>query len=57
MNDFNTWDNGFPYGGINDGTNSNGSMDFWDNGFPYQFIFATPGTLPNTSANFFFFFN
>lgn len=38
------WDNGFPFGGIQLGTNDTGEMQFWDNGFPsgYQFPTVAP---------------
>lgn len=38
------WSNGFPYGGVDDGTNAKGEMNFWDNGFPYIYLF--PPTTP-----------
>lgn len=55
-NDFNAWSNGFPYGGVNDSVNTNGSMDYFDSGFPYVYIFPTAGTPATNTGNFFFFF-
>ncbi|MBK6571746.1 MAG: hypothetical protein IPG21_04640 [Saprospiraceae bacterium] len=43
-NNFNNWDNGFPYNGIEPATTN--SMSFWDNGFPFQFIDSTSGGAP-----------
>lgn len=48
-NDFNAWSDGFVYGGVNDGTNTNGSMNYWDSGFPFVYIFPTAGTPASTS--------
>lgn len=45
-NNFNNWDNGFPYNGIEPATTN--SMTYWDNGFPYQFIDSTSGGAPAT---------
>lgn len=50
-NDFNKWESGFPYGGIDDGTNLNGSMTYWDNGFPYVYIFPTSGAGPSSAIS------
>ena len=43
-NEMDYWSNGFPYGGVDDGTNAKGEMNFWDNGFPYIYLF--PPTTP-----------
>lgn len=49
-NEMDYWSNGFPYGGVDDGTNAKGEMNFWDNGFPYVYIFSTAGTPPSGTA-------
>lgn len=46
-NSFDHWIDGFPFCGVDDGTNPNGSMNFWDQGFPYIYIFSTAGTPPS----------
>ena len=44
------WDNGFPFSGIELGSNDAGQMQFWDNGFPmvYQFPVSTPAPTGTT---------
>ena len=43
------WDNGFPFDGVQLGTNDAGTMQFWDNGFPNVYQFPSGGPPPSTS--------
>ena len=43
------WDNGFPFGGVQFGTNDAGEMQFWDNGFPNVYQFPSGGPPPSSN--------
>ena len=46
------WSNGFPYGGVDDGTNAKGEMNFWDSGFPYVYLFPSSPPPSGTPRNY-----
>ena len=51
-NEMTYWDNGFPFGGVDDGTNPKGEMNFWDSGFPYVYLFPSSPPPSGTARNF-----
>lgn len=51
-NEMTYWDSGFPFGGVEDGTNANGEMTFWGNGFPYNYIFPSSPPPSGTPRNY-----
>lgn len=51
-NDFNYWGDGFVFGGINDGVNVNGGMEYFDSGFPYVYIFPSSPPPSGTPRNY-----
>ena len=38
------WENGFPFGGVNNGVVTPGEMQFWGDGFPFGYFFTSTTT-------------